>query len=86
MNIELTILQNQIEELMNVRGIGEAAFLKLRGLVTITAPRTDRAPHGGDGHRRAPAPHVAESPEGMGGSPVSGGAHGSGTDVWGESF
>ena len=28
---------------MNVRGIGEAAFLKLRSLVTITAPRTDRA-------------------------------------------
>ena len=33
----------KLEELMNVRGIGEAAFLKLRGLVTITAPRTDRA-------------------------------------------
>ena len=33
----------RIEDLMNVRGIGEAAFLKLRALVTITAPRTDRA-------------------------------------------
>ena len=33
----------KIEELMNVRGIGEAAFLKLRSLVTITAPRTERA-------------------------------------------
>jgi competence protein ComEA len=33
----------KIEELMNVRGIGEANFLKLKGLVTITPPRTDRA-------------------------------------------
>jgi competence protein ComEA len=33
----------KIEELMNVRGIGEASFLKLKALVTITAPRTDRA-------------------------------------------
>lgn len=28
---------------MNVRGIGEAGFLKLKPLVTITPPRTDRA-------------------------------------------
>ena len=33
----------KIEELMNVRGIGEAGFLKLKPLVTITPPRTDRA-------------------------------------------
>ena len=33
----------KIEELMNVRGIGEASFLKLKALVTITAPRTERA-------------------------------------------
>jgi competence protein ComEA len=33
----------KIEELMNVRGIGEASFLKLKALVTISAPRTDRA-------------------------------------------
>ena len=33
----------KIEELMNVRGIGEASFLKLKALVTVTAPRTDRA-------------------------------------------
>ena len=33
----------KIEELMNVRGIGEASFLKLKALVTITAPRADRA-------------------------------------------
>ena len=33
----------KIEELMNVRGIGETSFLKLKALVTITPPRTDRA-------------------------------------------
>jgi len=33
----------KIEELMNVRGIGEASFLKLRALVTITVPRSERA-------------------------------------------
>jgi competence protein ComEA len=33
----------KIEELMNVRGIGEASFLKLKALVTITMPRTERA-------------------------------------------
>ena len=31
------------EELMNVRGIGEKNFLKLKTLVTVSAPRTDRA-------------------------------------------
>ena len=33
----------KIEELMNVRGIGEASFLKLKALITVTVPRTDRA-------------------------------------------
>ena len=33
----------KIEELMNVRGIGEASFLKLKTLVTITVPRSERA-------------------------------------------
>ena len=33
----------KVEELMNIRGIGEASFLKLKSLVTITPPRTDRA-------------------------------------------
>ena len=33
----------KVEELMNVRGIGEASFLKLKALVTLTPPRTDRA-------------------------------------------
>lgn len=29
------------EELMNIRGIGEKSFLKLKPLVTVTAPKTD---------------------------------------------
>lgn len=33
----------RLEELMNVRGIGEVNFLKLKPLVTLTPPRTDRA-------------------------------------------
>lgn len=33
----------KIEELMNVRGIGEVSFLKLKPLVTLTPPRTERA-------------------------------------------
>jgi competence protein ComEA len=33
----------KVEELMNVRGIGEANFLKLKALVTVTPPRTERA-------------------------------------------
>ena len=33
----------KIEELMNVRGIGEASFLKLKTLVIVSPPRTDRA-------------------------------------------
>jgi competence protein ComEA len=33
----------KIEELMNVRGIGEASFLKLKALITVTAARGERA-------------------------------------------
>jgi competence protein ComEA len=33
----------KIEELMNVRGIGETSFLKLKALVTVTAPAGNRA-------------------------------------------
>ena len=42
-NIELTFPKEEVEELMNVRGIGEASFLKLKALVTVTPPRTERA-------------------------------------------
>jgi competence protein ComEA len=31
------------EELMNVRGIGERSFLKLKSLIVVTPPRTERA-------------------------------------------
>ena len=33
----------KIEELMNVRGVGEASFLKLKALITVTAARNERA-------------------------------------------
>jgi len=33
----------KVEDLMNIRGIGEVNFLKLKALVTVTQPRTDRA-------------------------------------------
>jgi competence protein ComEA len=31
----------KVEDLMNVRGIGEKSFLKLKPLVTVTAPKSD---------------------------------------------
>jgi competence protein ComEA len=33
----------KVEELMNIRGIGEKSFLKLKPLVTVTAPKTPDA-------------------------------------------
>ncbi len=42
-NIELTIHKNQVEELMNVKGIGEKSFLKLKPLITVAADRADRS-------------------------------------------
>jgi competence protein ComEA len=33
----------KIEELMNVRGVGEKSFLKIKDLLTVTPPRTERA-------------------------------------------
>jgi competence protein ComEA len=33
----------KIEELMNVRGIGEKNFLKLKPLITVSTPRAERA-------------------------------------------
>ena len=30
----------KVEELMNVRGIGEKSFLKLKPLITVTAPKS----------------------------------------------
>ena len=31
----------KVEELMNVQGIGEKSFLKLRSQITVTAPKAD---------------------------------------------
>jgi hypothetical protein len=36
-NIELAILKNQIEEIMNVRGVGEKSFLRIKGRLTVAA-------------------------------------------------
>ena len=33
----------KIEELMNVQGVGEKSFLKLKPLITVTPQKTDRA-------------------------------------------
>jgi len=33
----------KVEDLMNVRGVGEKSFLKLKPLITVAAPRADRA-------------------------------------------
>ena len=34
----------RIEELMNVKGIGEKSFLKLKPLVVVPPPKTEKAP------------------------------------------
>jgi competence protein ComEA len=33
----------KVEDLMNVRGVGEKSFLKLKPLITVSAGRTERA-------------------------------------------
>jgi competence protein ComEA len=33
----------KVEELMNVQGVGEKSFLKLKSLITVTPPKADRA-------------------------------------------
>jgi competence protein ComEA len=33
----------KVEELMNVRGVGEKSFLKLKPIVTVTPPKSERA-------------------------------------------
>jgi hypothetical protein len=40
MNIRRIILTNQMEELMNIQGIGERNFLRLKPLVTIVPPKS----------------------------------------------
>lgn len=34
----------RIEELMNVKGIGEKSFLKLKPMIVVTPPKTEKAP------------------------------------------
>jgi hypothetical protein len=43
-NIELTILEKKIEELMNVRGIGEKNFLKLKPQLAVGQAKADHEP------------------------------------------
>jgi hypothetical protein len=43
MNIRLTIPSNQLEEIMNVRGIGEKSFLKLKSRLTVTPLKPEDA-------------------------------------------
>jgi competence protein ComEA len=38
----------KIEELMNVKGIGEKSFLKLKPMVVVPPPKTDKDKAGGD--------------------------------------
>jgi hypothetical protein len=40
-NIEPIILKNKIEELMNVRGVGEKNFLKLKTQITVATAKAD---------------------------------------------
>ena len=40
-NIEPIILRKKIEELMNVRGVGEKNFLKLKPQITIAPAKAD---------------------------------------------
>ena len=42
-NIGRIIVKNQIEDLMNVKGIGEKSFLKLKPLITISVDNGERA-------------------------------------------
>ena len=41
MNIAPTILRKKIEDLMNVKGIGEKSFLKLKALITVAPSRAE---------------------------------------------
>jgi comEA protein len=33
----------KVEDLMNIRGVGEKSFLKIKPLVTVSTPRTEQA-------------------------------------------
>jgi hypothetical protein len=40
-NIELIILRKKMEELMNIKGVGEKSFLKPKAMVTVAPDKTD---------------------------------------------
>ena len=42
-NIAPTIAFKKVEDLMNVRGVGENSFLKLKPLVTVTTAKGEQA-------------------------------------------
>ena len=42
-NIAPTILCKKVEDLMNVRGVGEKSFLKLKPLVTVATAKGESA-------------------------------------------
>jgi hypothetical protein len=42
-NIGLTILRKKVEDLMNVKGIGEKSFLKLKPLITVSSAKAASA-------------------------------------------
>jgi hypothetical protein len=42
-DIELIIAKKDFEELMNVKGIGEKSFLKLKPMVTVSADKAEKA-------------------------------------------
>jgi len=43
-NIEPIIIRKKIEELMNVRGVGEKNFLKLKTQIVVSAAKADHEP------------------------------------------
>jgi hypothetical protein len=43
MNITPTILCKKVEDLMNVRGVGEKSFLKLKPLLTVAPGKGDNS-------------------------------------------
>jgi hypothetical protein len=42
-NIGLTVLRKKVEDLMNVKGIGERSFLKLKPLITVSSAKAASA-------------------------------------------
>ena len=41
-DIEPTIVSKEIEDLMNVCGVGEKSFLSLKDLIMVSPPKTEK--------------------------------------------